>query len=259
MPQTDCYGGCTILAEGRKTNSEATRTDGCADFLDNLQKETRPILPIRRFVYWFRLPNCSIRWPFAPCSSTPSNPASMAFRAAWRKATTMTGISATSNARGIFSLDRLEISCESRNVPNKCRGGNGHRTVGSQRRMGVSSVVSDLHDDPSAACVNGIRDDEPADNLFCGIDSRVAGLAMGTGTECRPFRNDEARGSTLGVIPGVHRGRHGIGSRTHPCKWRHNDSIWKLDGPELKPIEERIVGLGQCEPLTVLSWEGRLK
>jgi len=34
----------TILAEGRKTDAEPIRADGSADFLDNLQKEARPIL-----------------------------------------------------------------------------------------------------------------------------------------------------------------------------------------------------------------------
>jgi hypothetical protein len=116
----------------------------------------------------------------------------------------------------------------------------------------VSSVVSDLHNDPSAVCVNGIRDDAPAGNLFCRTDSRVAGVAMGIRTDCRAFRNDETRGSALRVIPGVQRGRHAVGSSTHPRKGRHNDSIRKLKSPELNRTEERIIG--QCGPLSLLSW-----
>jgi hypothetical protein len=55
---------------------------------------------------------------------------------------------------------------------------------------------------------------------------------MGIVTDRRPFRDDETRRSPLSIVLGVQRGRHAVGSRTHSRERRHDDSIWKLQGPE---------------------------
>ena len=46
-------------------------------------------------------------------------------------------------------------------------GATGTEPSGLNEAMRVSSIVSDLHDDPAAARVNGLRDDPPAGNLLC--------------------------------------------------------------------------------------------
>jgi hypothetical protein len=114
-----------------------------------------------------------------------------------------------------FSLDLLEVSCEGRNVPNNGPRGQRAQSHSAATKSASFVRVSDLHDDASPACVNSIGNDAPAGNLFCRIDSWIAGVAMGIRTDCRPFRNDETRRSALSVILGVQRGRHTVGSRTH--------------------------------------------
>jgi hypothetical protein len=141
--------------------------------------------------------------------------------------------SAVSCLLGPIRLDPLKVSREGRNIPNNSRGCNGHRSIRPQRRMRVSSVVGDLHDDPSPARMNGSRDRSPARNLFCRVDSGGVWVAMGISTNCRSLRDDETRRSALGVILGAHRGRHIVGSGTHPRERRHNDLIRKLDGSGL--------------------------
>jgi Beta-lactamase len=63
--------------------------------------------------------------------------------------------------------------------------------------------------------------------------------------------------SALSLILAVQRGRYTVGSRTHSGERRHDDSIWKLQGPELQRTEERF--FGHCDPFTLLSCRGRLE
>jgi len=86
-------------------------------------------------------------------------------------------------------------------------------------------------------------------------DSRVARVAIGIRTDCRSLRNYETRGSTLSVM--AFSGVGNVGSRTHPRERRHNDSIRKLECPELPRTEERFYG--HCEPLTLAVFAGWLE
>lgn len=57
----------------------------------------------------------------------------------------------------------MGVTSESRNIPENRRRASGTERPGRKRKMRVSSIVGNLHDDPSPACMNGIRDEKPAE------------------------------------------------------------------------------------------------
>src|SRR3984957_10511430 len=222
----------TILPEGRKTYPEAIRADGSTDFPNNVEQKTNSVL-LRPTVIIGACVRSVFKELFdqvAICSLQfdPVKPCLYRIQSGLSKGTDDDRNLLAFQGPGNFRLDLLKVSCEGGNIPRNGRGGNGHRAIRPQRRVRVSSVVSDLHDDPSALRMDGFRDDTPAGNLFCRIDSRSAWVAMRIKTDCRPFRNNETGGSALSVILGVHRGRHAVGSCTHPRERRYNDSIRDL-------------------------------
>src|ERR1700722_14840820 len=232
----------TILPEGRETHPETICADSCAEIRNKIEYKTAPIL--QRTTIFVGPCVCSIFKKLfdqvAVCSLQFYSIESCldGIQSGLTKGTDDDRNFSSFQGPGNFSRDRLEIFGEGRNIPNNRGGCNGHRSIRSQRGMRVSSVVSYLHDDPSSASMDGICDRSPASYLFCRANSRGMGVARGIIPDCRSFRDDATRRSALGVILGVQRGRHIVGSGTHPRERRHNDSIPKLDGSELYRTEE---------------------
>jgi hypothetical protein len=112
--------------------------------------------------------------------------------------------------------------------------------------MRIAAVVSDLQDDAAAACVDSLGDCSPSGDLFLGINSWSAGIAVGLRSDRGSFGNDEASRGTLRVIFNVQCGGRMAFSGAHSRERGHDNSIWEANSSKLQRSEKRFEG--HCWP-----------
>ena len=130
------------------------------------------------------LRNCVIRYPFAPCSSTPSSPASRARRAPSANAVTVSWICATVIRSQRKPWVGSSLSVELRPVGNSMPGD-----------VALTAAVAELQDELAVERVDGLADRTPEGHVPVVVDHRVVGhdaAAQLHGDERRDDRADAA-------------------------------------------------------------------
>jgi hypothetical protein len=78
----------------------------------------------------------------------------------------------------------------------------------------------------------------PALNLLPAVNSGGRDVALTLWRDLGRFRDDEAGAGALCVVKGVQLRWHIAGSRTTTRQWRHDDTIVKLQRPNLDRAKE---------------------
>jgi hypothetical protein len=104
--------------------------------------------------------------------------------------------------------------------------------------------VPDLREHARTDGVHRVGHQAPAGNLFRREDARIEQVALPFARNRRAFADDQARRGALGVVEGVHGGRHVV-RRTRAGQRRHDDAVLQRDGLEVERFEQ----LGHGMPL----------
>ena len=101
--------------------------------------------------------------------------------------------------------------------------------------MGDAADVPKLKHDMATGDVNRLGHAFPALDLLSAVNSRGRDVALTFRRDLRRFRNDEAGAGALCIVKGVQLRWYIAGSRATTRQWRHDDTIVKLQRPNLGP------------------------
>ena len=105
-------------------------------------------------------------------------------------------------------------------------------------RVGDAADMPKLKHDMATGDVNRLGHAFPALDLLSAVNSGGGDVALALWCDLGRFRDDKAGAGALRIVEGVQLRWHIAGSRTTTRQWRHDDTIVKLQRPNLDRAKE---------------------
>ncbi|WVZ81972.1 LOW QUALITY PROTEIN: hypothetical protein U9M48_029295 [Paspalum notatum var. saurae] len=224
-----------------------------------------PYSSVRSFELSFM--NCSRRYPCAPWISTPSKPASIAFRAARLKSSTIVGISSVRSRRGLEYTIPDSVSCVRGNLLVRARDRVSGEICLSVLEIGACPWIRTVRGDPAdmpnlteeegALAMDGVDDGLPCLDLLLRPDAGRLRVALRGGGHPRGLGDEQAApGGALRVVDGsVRLGHVAVGAA--PRERRQHHAVGELELPHLVRRHQRNHHLPSSflRHLACLDWE----